>query len=247
MSHRLKRFGFQEGLFGWKRPMCLIDRIPRTVVHLAPRSLFHAEPPRPRSEGSTHPGACCRRTVKIQCSPPSSRSVSDPSDPSSEIEVLIEEATRHLEASLTAIRDLDRRIEALARFDAILVGLVVAGLSVWSRAGPSLLSTPASVLVALGLGLGGLLASAGLAVWAYVDHQVAIGLHPSDLRAMTTPEAWPPNLKIRFVEGYVGAIATNFVVLARSTRRFRIALFTWIASVSLLALGTIGLMLTTTP
>lgn len=163
------------------------------------------------------------------------------------LELLLQETTRQLDASVQAVRDLDTRIEGLARFNAILVGLVAAGLSLWSRTGPPITTVPVWVLGVLAAGLGSALGSAGLAVWAYFGQQVAIGIDPWHLEAMGDADAEGAALFGDLVASGAAAIASNLFVLGRSTRRFRLALASWILSLVLLSSGTVSLLAVTNP
>lgn len=163
------------------------------------------------------------------------------------LDVLLEETKRQLDASVQAVRDLDTRIQGLARFNAVLVGLVAAGLSLWSRSGPPITTVPAWILGVLAAGLGSALGSAGLAVWAYVGQRVVIGIDPEDLRGKLDPQAADQGPFEDLVALGAAAVATNLFVVGRSTRRLRLALASWILSLVLLSAGTVALLAVTNP
>lgn len=161
--------------------------------------------------------------------------------------LLLQETTHHLDASIRALRDLDGRIEGLARFDAILVGLVVAGLSLWSRIGPPVSDVPLEVLALLTAGFVAAVVSGGLAAWAYLARRVAVGLHPQQLEGIIDLKVEPDELTQELISGYVKAIAYNFLVLDQSTSRFRFAVLSWIVAIAALSMGALGLFVITTP
>lgn len=168
----------------------------------------------------------------------------DPDDRT--LALLLRETTNHLDASIRALRDLDGRIEGLARFNAILVGLVVAGLSFWTRIGPTVSDVPLQVLALLTTGFVAAVVSAALSAWAYLARRVAVGLHPHQLEAIIDLEVQPGELTQELVSGYVKAIAYNFLVLDQSTFRFRLAVVSWIVAIATLSMGALGLFGMTT-
>lgn len=101
------------------------------------------------------------------------------------------------------------------------------------------------MLALLIIGFATAVLSAALAVWAYLAHRVAVGLHPNQIEGILGLDVDPGVLREELISGYVKAIASNFLVLDRSTKRFRLALISWIASIASLSTGALGLFVIT--
>lgn len=158
------------------------------------------------------------------------------------LELLLQETTHHLDASLSAIRDIDQKIEALARFDAILVGLVVTGVSVWSRVGTPWTTLSTWVLVSFAIGITAAIASATIALWAHLGSAMAVGLHPRELKSLLSSEIDDRTLARTILLGYIDAIGSNYLVMERTAKGYRLALFGWLISISTLAIAALGLL-----
>lgn len=155
---------------------------------------------------------------------------------------LLQETTHHLDASLSAIRDLDSKIEALARFNAILVGVIVAGISVWAQTGPPIDMVEPWILTVFGIGFATAVMSAAIALWAHLGPGMAVGLHPTDLQYLLDANLESDAITEEILVGYIDAIAANYVVMERTLKGYRLALSTWTLSIAALSVGALGLL-----
>ncbi len=90
---------------------------------------------------------------------------------------LLEESRRHMDATLRAVADLDRKAVELVKMDGVGLGLTATALGIAARRGPDEMGPMAGALLAAGiLGVAGLIASMALAVAALFRRDLALGV-----------------------------------------------------------------------
>lgn len=166
----------------------------------------------------------------------------DGSGPDEEaVRVLHEEARRHLDASLSVIQELDDKTASLVRFNAVLVGVVVTGMSVGVR---SLGSFPGldGVLVVLALGLVALLISIIEGVRSYLKPAIDVGVDAARLEDALDFDADGTEMRTEVVRTHRISIDQNYLVLEKTAARFRGMLYALVAGLTLLVVGTLTLL-----
>lgn len=166
----------------------------------------------------------------------------DGSGPDEEaVRVLHEEARRHLDASLAAIQDVDDKTASLVRFNAVLVGVVVTGISV----GPRSLDSFRGAEIVLGLfalGIVSLVISTVEGVRSYLKPEIDVGVDAARLQDVLDFDVGEHELRGEIVRAYAGGIEQNYVVLEHTASRFRRMLHALVAGLVLLVVGALLLL-----
>lgn len=158
------------------------------------------------------------------------------------LERLFAEAQRNLEQQNHAADRLDTKASEVLRFNAILVGVLVTGLSVAAQLGP----VPGASPFPVGGFVAGavlLLASTMIAIRAFHETGYRVGLQSEELEDVLKRDVGDRELVEEILPAYVGGIAQNRRSLDRVSARMNWALLTLLAALGLLVASTTTLML----
>lgn len=123
------------------------------------------------------------------------------------LRVLLDEARSYVEYQFRTIQDIEVKAGQVIRFDAVVGGLVFAGISLVARGGPAGIG-------ALDLGMfGGALAALALSVlmasMAFARPDIAVGLRARRLEEVLAYDLDPEVLRERAVASYARGIHRN--------------------------------------
>lgn len=158
------------------------------------------------------------------------------------VRVLHAEAKRHLDAVVSAMRDVDDKTSSLVRFNAVIVGVVTTGISLGLG---SLETIPHldKVLLLLALGLTAVAASTIAGIRSYLKPSVEVGVDPDRLVEVLALQAGEQDVRGDIVRAYRGGIKLNTLVLERTVVRFRWMLYSLMLGLVFLILSALGLLL----
>lgn len=158
------------------------------------------------------------------------------------LERLFAEAQRNLEQQNEVADRLDTKASEVLRFNAILVGVLVTGLSVAAQLGPV---RGASAFPVGGFVAGAvlLLASTMVAIRAFHETGYRVGLQSEELEDVLDRDVRERELLEEILPAYVRGIAQNRRSLDRVSARMNWALLTLLAALGLLVASTTTLML----
>lgn len=157
---------------------------------------------------------------------------------------LFEEGRRVLETQIQLGNGIDSKASEILRFNSILVGILVTGLSILLRSGPGFsdgLGSPTVGGFLFGFLL--LVTSTLFCILAYQVPVIHLGLRAEDLRRGSTFEADERAMLEEMLDAYTRATDENSTGLDRSVRHLRWALWSLLAALAILAGTTTSLML----
>lgn len=157
-----------------------------------------------------------------------------PSPREQALRVLLDEAKDYVEYQYRTIQDAEEKAGQVIRFDALVGGLVFAGISLLLRPGLATVGVPDAVL--LGGALAALVASMVLASLALTRPNVAVGLNARRLYEALNYDLDPGAVRASAIGAYVESVNHNNERVVRPrARRLVLSLFLLVVSLSLLA------------
>jgi hypothetical protein len=156
---------------------------------------------------------------------------------------LLEESRRHLDATLDALTELDRKGIELIKIDAVVLGLIATAVGLLGRGAPSgvaIAGTSGRFLLVVGaLGVAGLAASMGLAVVALFRRDIKLGvIRLENGIGLSYAET------VRFaVETHGGALETNRASIHAKGTLVESAAAGLLIATALLAVSAVGFMI----
>lgn len=158
------------------------------------------------------------------------------------LERLFAEAQRNLEQQNQAADRLDTKASEVLRFNAVLIGVLVTGLSVAAQLGPVPGTSPFPVEGFVG-GAVLLLTSTMITIRAFHETGYRVGLQSEELEDVLDQDVRDRDLLEEMVPAYVRGIAQNRRSLDRVSARMNRALMTLLSALGLLLAATTTLML----
>lgn len=161
-------------------------------------------------------------------------------EPADVVGVMVQEARRQLDHVVDAIQRMEGRAEALIRFNLIVVGLTVTGVSIASTR--SRLVVPEVMVASALLAMILLTASTLLCVGSYLKSNVAVGVDPASMTDLLALSPDQEEAEVALILAYQRATEENSVVVDGAALRLRWALH--LLSYAIVALaGTAGTLL----
>lgn len=165
----------------------------------------------------------------------------DPGPTDAAVRLLYEEA-RHRAAAVTdAITEMEDRIEGTIRFNVLLLGLALTGVSFLLRFDGGMGPPPTLVLSLLALGTLALMASTAIAVTAYLKEKIAAGVDTDALYSALAYDLDQRELQMELLRVYRVAIAEDETVIDQTSRRFRGSLYGLLLGLGLFTLAALDL------
>lgn len=155
--------------------------------------------------------------------------------------ILFEEARGTVQVQGSTIEAIDEKAAQLLRFNALLVGLVATGTTLFlNTAGPAMGSFGLAALV---VGLAGLVASTCLAILAFRTKEFRTGLDARDLTSAVEIDPSQASILKEATRAHAKAIVENSKSIERAIRRIGAALWTLLCAIGALTLATTSLLL----
>lgn len=157
------------------------------------------------------------------------------------VELLYEEAKGRVEILSDAISEIDDRIQGIVRFNVLVLGLFVPGLSVLLRGGNENPFDEGQAIIPLAVGFGSLVVSTTIAVSAYLKKGTTGGVDADRLAGALSYDVTLVELREELVRTYRVAAATQEELLEQTARRFRASLIVLIGGLLSLLVSAITL------
>lgn len=164
------------------------------------------------------------------------------------LKAMFEDAQRTLEYQFETAEGLDDKTAKVFRFSLLLAGLVVTGASIVVSSKSLRSSVPRWVTVALAVGLLLLVVAGVLALLGYRATKLRVGLKAESIRgALGDDDLDEQTFHREALQAYADGIVDNSQSLNATVSFLNPATWALLVGILVLAVGTIGLLVVTTP
>lgn len=155
--------------------------------------------------------------------------------------LLYREARHRVEVIADAISEIDDRIQGIVRFNVLILGLFVPGVSLLLRTRSLLSIDVGQSAVLFAAGFGALILSTVSAISAYLKRGTVGGIDTQRLAETLDYDVTEIELRAELVRTYRLAGAAEEAILERTAQRFRVSLYTLILGLLCLLAATVTL------
>lgn len=149
----------------------------------------------------------------------------------------VDRVERVIDAQLTAINELDQKAEHVTRLVGILLGLVLTAVSLAPRLGGRDIATTLPTVIAVSVGVIGLVAAVAGAIITYLSSKTVVGMHPRAAREIADTDFEYDEYNALMLRAYADAVEQNKQVLFVNALRFRYTLVALLGGIAYLSLA----------